>query len=140
MKGEEFPISYMSKELHDYELRYSPLEKQAFALFRVIPYFRSYIFNNPVKAYVPHPPIKMMLIQPLREGRWANWLAKLQEYDFEVRPLKVVKGRGVCKLIVGIDVVNLSSQAVVANDYKNYLYKDLVAYLKLGQFLIMMSS
>lgn len=77
MKGEEIPISFMRKELHDYELRYSLLEKQPFALVRVVAYFRSYILNNPVKAYAPHPPTKMMLSQPLQEGRWANWLAKL---------------------------------------------------------------
>ena len=63
----------------------------------------------------------MMLSQPLREERWTNWLAKLQEDDVEVRPLKVVKGKGIYKLIVGIDVVNLSPQdMVVTQDYKNY--------------------
>lgn len=98
----------MRKELHDYELRYSQLEKQAFALVRLVPHFKPYILNSYVKAYVPHLLVKMMLSQPFGEGRWANWLKKLQEYDIEVRPLKVVKGQGLCKLIVGIDVVNLS--------------------------------
>ena len=65
-KGEELPISFMSKEKHDYELRYSPLEKQTFALVRVFAYFRPYILNNPIKAYVLHPPVKMMLSQPLQ--------------------------------------------------------------------------
>jgi hypothetical protein len=31
IKGEEFPISFMRKTLHDYKLRYSKLEKQALA-------------------------------------------------------------------------------------------------------------
>ena len=63
-KGEEIPISFMSKELHDFELRYSSLEKQTFALVRVVSYFRPYILSSPNKAYVPHPPIKMILNQP----------------------------------------------------------------------------
>ena len=62
-----------------------------------------------VKAYVPYPPVKMILSQPLREGRWANWLEKLQEFDIEVKPLKVVKGQGLYKRISGIDAINLSS-------------------------------
>ena len=62
----------MNKELHDYDLRYSPLEKRVFALVRVVAYFKHYMLNNPVKAYVPNPPIKMMLKEPLREGRWTN--------------------------------------------------------------------
>lgn len=62
-----------------------------------------------MKAYVLYTPIKMMLIQLLREGRWANWLAKFQEFDIEVRTLKEVKGQGLYKLISGIDAINLSS-------------------------------
>lgn len=117
------------------------MKKQAFALVKVVAYFRSYILNTLVKYYVPHLLVKMTLNQTLREGRWANWLAKLQEYDIEVRPLKVVKGQGLCKLIVGIDDVNLSPQAInVAQDYQNDWYKDLVAYLKSGKFPISMSS
>jgi hypothetical protein len=42
--------------------------------------------------YVPYPQIKIMLSQQLREGRWDKWLAKLQEYDIEIKPIKVVKG------------------------------------------------
>lgn len=59
----------MSKDLNDYELRYSPLEKQVFTLVRVISHFRTYIPRNSVKHYVPHPPVKMMLSQPFQEGR-----------------------------------------------------------------------
>ena len=76
-KGEQMPIYFMNKDLPDYELRYSPLEKKAFALVKFGSHFRPYILSTPVKDYVPHPPIKMMLSQPLREGRWANWFAKL---------------------------------------------------------------
>jgi hypothetical protein len=36
-------------------------------------------------------------------------LAKLQEYDLEIKPLKVVKGQGLCKLMTGIEAVNISS-------------------------------
>lgn len=60
-KGEEFPISFMRKELHDYELRCSHLGKQYFALIRVVSHFIHYILNNLVKYYIPWPLIKMIL-------------------------------------------------------------------------------
>ena len=85
----------MSKELHDYELWYSPLKKHAFALVMAISYFITYILNNLVKAYVLNADVKMMLRQPLQDGKWANLLTKLHEYDIEVRPSKVVMGQGV---------------------------------------------
>lgn len=56
----------MRKELYDYDLKYSPLEKHDFALVRVLAYFRAYIPNKIVKAFVPHPLVKIMLSQPFQ--------------------------------------------------------------------------
>ena len=39
-KGEEFPISFMRKTLHDYELRYLELGKQALSLVKEVCTFR----------------------------------------------------------------------------------------------------
>jgi hypothetical protein len=71
-KGEERPISFMSKTLHDYELRYSELEKQALSLVKAVVHFQTYILNSHVIAYVPSSPVKMVLKKQLREGKWAN--------------------------------------------------------------------
>jgi hypothetical protein len=102
-KGEELPISFMSKTLHDYELRYSELEKKALSLVKAVAYFQTYIQNSHVIAYVPSFPMNMLLNQQLSEGKWANWLTKIQEYDIEIKPLKAIKGQDLCKLIANID-------------------------------------
>jgi hypothetical protein len=47
-KGVEIPINFMRKSLHDYELRYSELEKQPLALVKVMEHFQMYIFNSHV--------------------------------------------------------------------------------------------
>jgi hypothetical protein len=96
----------MRKTLHDYELRYSELEKQASALVKAMAHFCTYTLNSHVIACVPSSPMKMRLNQQLRKGKWANWLAKIQEYDIEIKPLKVVKGQGLCKLIANSDSVD----------------------------------
>jgi hypothetical protein len=36
--------------------------------------------------------MKMLLNQQLREGKWANWLETIQEYDIEIKCLKELKG------------------------------------------------
>jgi hypothetical protein len=93
-KGEELSISFMSKTLHDYDLKYSNKEKQALSLVKAVPHFRTYILSSHVKTYVPSTLVKMLLNQQLREGKWANWLVKIHEYDIEIKPLKAVKGQG----------------------------------------------
>jgi hypothetical protein len=84
----------MRKILHDYELRYSELEKQVLDFVKVVVHFQTYILNSNVIAYVPSSPVKMLLSQQLREGKWANWMEKIQEYDVEIKPLKTIKGQG----------------------------------------------
>jgi hypothetical protein len=112
------------------------MEKQAFSLVKVVSYFINYILTSHVTAYVPYPPIRMMLSQQLREGRWANWLAKLQEYDIEIKPLKVVKGQGLCKLIGGIESINIDKTLATQDEVITISewYKNIVFYLKSGKF------
>lgn len=35
----------------------------------------------------------------------ANWVAKAQEFDLEIKPTKLVRGQGLCKLIMENDVI-----------------------------------
>jgi hypothetical protein len=50
---EEIPINFMRKTLHDYELGYSKLEKQAMSLVKVVAHFQTYIISSHVISYVP---------------------------------------------------------------------------------------
>ena len=82
----------------------------------------------------------MLLNQQLREGKWANWLAKIQEYDIEIKPLKEVKGKGLCKLIVNDDALNgVVSVSIEKPIYGSEWYKYIVFYLNSRQFPITMS-
>jgi hypothetical protein len=48
----------------------------------------------------------MLLNQQLREGKWVNWMSKIQEYDIDIKPLKAIKGQILCKLIANGDSVD----------------------------------
>ena len=48
---------------------------------------------------VPHTMVKALLIQKEPRDRRGNWLTTLQEYDLEIKPAKLVKGQGLCKLM-----------------------------------------
>jgi hypothetical protein len=92
--------------------------------------------NSHVIAYVPSSPVKMLLNQQLREGKWANWLAKIQEYDVEIKPLKAVKGQGLCKLIAYSDALNGVVSISLGKSISNAeWYKDIAFYLRSSNFL-----
>jgi hypothetical protein len=81
----------------------------------------------------------MLLNQQLREGKWVNWLAEIQEYEIEIKPLKAVKGQGLCNLIANSNsldgVISISVGEPMA--FSEW-YKDIVFYLRSGQFPITM--
>ena len=43
--------------------------------------------------------MKKVLTQPDIDGKRAKWIAKLIEFDIEVKPTKLVKGQGLAKLM-----------------------------------------
>ena len=91
--------------MYNYELKYSTIENQSFSLVKAISYLITYIVSCHIISYVPHYPVKMFLNKQLREGIWETWLAKIQEYDMEIKPLKFIKGQGLCKMMSGIEAV-----------------------------------
>ncbi|KAH9323853.1 hypothetical protein KI387_018492, partial [Taxus chinensis] len=52
--GAKMPIAFFSKALQVAELKYTIIEKQAFALVKETKVFKPYILSSKVVAYVPH--------------------------------------------------------------------------------------
>ena len=61
--------------------------------------FKDYILHSKVMAYVPTSTVKDILVQSDSEGKRGKWIAKLQEYDFEIKPTKLVRGQVLAKLL-----------------------------------------
>lgn len=96
----EAPISFMSIPLKKHELKYSPVEKQAYAVVKAMKQFRFYVLNSHSIVYVPDTAVKTLLTQQeIGMSKRASWIAKVQEYDIDIKPTKLVRGCGLCKLI-----------------------------------------
>ena len=80
-RGEEQPIAFFSKILRDGELKYSIMEKQAYALLKALKYFRIYLLHSHIISYVPSRVVKSILTRPNLEGKRAKWVVVLLEYD-----------------------------------------------------------
>jgi hypothetical protein len=98
-EGFEQPIAFFHKSLRDTELRYDIMEKQAYAMVKALKAFRTYVIHSKVIAYVPTSSVKDILVQPDNNGKRGRWLAKIQEFDLEVKPTKLVKGQGLAKIL-----------------------------------------
>jgi hypothetical protein len=98
-QGREQPIAFYSKALRDAELRYEIMEKQAYALVKALKDFRVYVLHSRITAYVPSASVKDILIQPDIDGRRGKWIAKILEFDMEIKPTKLIKGQGLAKLL-----------------------------------------
>ena len=57
------------------------------------------LLHSKVIAYVPNAAIKYVLNQTDSEGKRGKWIAKIMEYDVDIRPTKLVKGQGLAKFL-----------------------------------------
>ena len=53
------------------------------------------------KVIVPYSTVRNILVQKDLGEKQAHWVTTLQEYDLEIKPLKIVRGQGLCKLAAG---------------------------------------
>jgi hypothetical protein len=88
----------MSTNLQGAELNYPTINKQAYVVYKEVKHFRSYILKNHTKVIVPHASMRSLFTQQ-ELGEWrGNWMIIIQEFDLEIKPTKIVRGQGLCKL------------------------------------------
>src|SRR5713226_3557626 len=68
-------------------------------MVKALKIFIIYVLHSKIIAYVPNAAIKDVLTQPDTEGKRGKWIAKIMEYDVDIRPTKLVKGQGLAKLL-----------------------------------------
>jgi hypothetical protein len=89
------------------------MEKQAYALVKALKAFRIYVLQSKIIAYVPSAVVKDIVSQSDIDRRRSKWLAKILEFDLEIKPTKLIKGQGLAKLLaeancqaLGISFIN----------------------------------
>jgi hypothetical protein len=100
VENNEVPIAFMSSAFKGTELNYPVVDRQAYAVFKAVKHFRSYLLKSRTKVIVPYPAVRNLLVQKELGEKRANWVTSLQEYDLEITPAQIVRGQGLCKLVV----------------------------------------
>jgi hypothetical protein len=81
-------------------LNYTTMEKQAYSLVKSLNNFKIYVGYNKIKAYVPYPVVKDVLSQQDFLGARGKWISQIQEYELDIKPTKVIKGKGLAKMLI----------------------------------------
>jgi len=94
-------------------MRYDIVVKKSCSLVKALKEFKIYVLQSKIIAHVPSAATKEILIQPDIDGRSSKWIAKILEFDLEIKPTKLIKGQGLAKLLdeancqaLGISFIN----------------------------------
>src|ERR1700733_11766157 len=135
----EAPISFFSSNLQGAELNYSDVEKKVFAVFKAVKHYRPFLLKTHTKVIVPFSAVRQLLMQRELGEKRANWVTALQEYDLDIRPAKIVRGQGFCRILAGAHNIPESSDTGSTEEINQISitdsesqYTDLIFYLKNG--------
>ena len=70
-------------------------------MVRALKNFIFYVLHSHLVIYVPDPVVKSILAQQdVGCNNKGVWIAKVQEYDIEIKPTKLVRGNALYKALV----------------------------------------
>lgn len=112
-------------------------------MVKSVKHFKFYVLNSHVIALVPDVVVKLILTQQEFGTKRGKWVAKIQEYDMEIKPTKLDHGKGLCQLIADnklIDEVVLENECmnqdlpkVLFVSTTDEWYSDLAYFLTYGE-------
>ncbi|XP_031107639.1 uncharacterized protein LOC116012276 [Ipomoea triloba] len=97
-EGTQRPIYYVSKALHDAELRYTAVEKTMFAAVTASKRLAHYFQAHPIHV-LSHQPLGSFL-RNANSARMARWAMHLSQFDIEFKPRPAIKGQALADFIV----------------------------------------
>jgi hypothetical protein len=90
------------------------MENHDYASVKALNNLRYYILHSKI-SYVPTSTIKDIITQPNNEGRRGKLIANIQGYDMEIKPTKLVEGKGQAKPLVESNCKVLDLNALSTN-------------------------
>jgi hypothetical protein len=76
-ENNKVPIAFMSSSFKGAELNYPVVYQQAYAVFKEVKHFRSYLLKSRTKIIVPYPIVRNLLVQKELGEKRANWVTSL---------------------------------------------------------------
>ena len=129
----ERAIYYLSKRFHDYETRYTPIDKSCFALIWAILKLRHIILPFQIWEVARIDPLKNVFKKPALSGRLSRRLILLAEFNLKYVARKTINGSIVSDFcaknpIEGKDGLDEDILDVELGTWKIYFYRVVKKY------------
>ena len=85
---------------------------------------------------MPYQAVKDVLSQADGIGVRGNWISRIQEYDLEIKPIKIVKGQGLAQLLTEkssghtVNLISEQKSHIFHIDEDHEWYKDIIYFLR----------
>ncbi|XP_074323019.1 uncharacterized protein LOC141659968 [Apium graveolens] len=100
--GQQSPVYYVSKRLHDAETRYTSMEKLVYALILASRKLRPYFQAHRIEVRTAYP-LRQVLHKPESSGRILKWAVELGQFDLEYVPRTAIKGQALADFLLEFD-------------------------------------
>ncbi|XP_022853744.1 uncharacterized protein LOC111375176 [Olea europaea var. sylvestris] len=96
--GVQHTVYYVSKALHEAELRYSSVEKLAFTLLITMRKLRPYFLELPIEV-LTNSSLRQTLQRPDTSGWMVKWAVELGQFDIKYTPRSSIKGQALTDFV-----------------------------------------
>ncbi|XP_074351891.1 uncharacterized protein LOC141691044 [Apium graveolens] len=100
--GQQSPVYYVSKRLHDAETHYTSMEKLVYALILASRKLRPYFQAQRIEVRTAYP-LRKVLHKPESSGRMLKWAVELGQFDLEYVPQTAIKGQALADFLLEFD-------------------------------------
>lgn len=84
IEGTERPIAFLSKKLTASQIKWSAIEREAYAIVWALGRLDTWIFGRKVKVVTDHNPLTFLTRSTSSSARLTRWSLALQKYDIEI--------------------------------------------------------
>ncbi|KAM1846899.1 hypothetical protein ACFX14_011249 [Malus domestica] len=91
--GRKQSIFYLSRNLNQPKINYSPVEKLCLVIFFAASKLRHYMLPSVTQVIAQTDVIRYMLTRPIVKGRIGKWTMALSEFSLQYVPHKAIKGQ-----------------------------------------------
>lgn len=110
------------------------MEKHAYAVVKALKNFRFYILHSHSVVHVPDVAVKSILTQQeIGCNQRGAWIAKVQEYDIDIKPKKLVRGNALCRAMVEDQHIEGDDHKVLMVSLQDPWFSNIAYYLTYGE-------